>query len=63
MAIYYWVEPKSDLNQLSFEEKEIVINGKTETLRFFWVPLADFDWKQLTFPIDQFVARNLFENK
>jgi hypothetical protein len=27
------------------------------------VPVVDFDWKQLTFPIDQFVARNLFDNK
>ena len=57
MAIYYQVYPKSDLSQLSLEEQNIEVNGKIETLRFFWVPVKEFDLNQLTFPIDKIVAR------
>jgi ADP-ribose pyrophosphatase YjhB (NUDIX family) len=57
MAIYYRVEPISDLNKLSLEEKSIEINGKLETLRFFWTPIEKFNLDHLTFPIDKIVAR------
>jgi ADP-ribose pyrophosphatase YjhB (NUDIX family) len=58
-AIYYQVEPISDISLLSLNEKQIHLNGKTETLRFFWKSIENFDINVLTFPIDQLVARNL----
>lgn len=57
MAIYYRVEPKDPNYQIPQGEREIVVNGKSEYLRFFWEPLADFNIEQLTFPIDKIVAR------
>jgi len=59
IAIYYRVEPISDIRLLSLNEKQIHFNGKTETLRFFWKSIENFDVNVLTFPIDQLVARNL----
>lgn len=59
MAIYYRVEPISDIRELTQEEKVIEINGKTEILNFYWASLKNFDVNQLTFPIDKLVARNL----
>jgi 8-oxo-dGTP pyrophosphatase MutT (NUDIX family) len=57
MAIYYRVEPKDPNFELALEEKQIEINGKIETLRFFWSPIVNFELEQLTFPIDKIVAR------
>lgn len=57
MAIYYRVEPKDPNFELSLEERQIDINGKIETLRFFWSPIVNFELAQLTFPIDKIVAR------
>ncbi|MCG9880680.1 MAG: NUDIX domain-containing protein [Bacteroidia bacterium] len=59
MAIYYRVEPISDIREFTLEEKVIEINGKTELLNFYWASLKNFDVNQLTFPIDKLVARNL----
>lgn len=59
MAIYYRVEPISDISKLTMEEKVIEINGKTEILNFYWASITNFDLNQLTFPIDKMVARNL----
>lgn len=57
MAIYYSVIPISDVKNLSLEEQNIEVNGKVETLRFFWAPLEGFGLNQLTFPVDKIVAR------
>jgi 8-oxo-dGTP pyrophosphatase MutT (NUDIX family) len=57
MAIYYRVEPKNPNFELALEERQIDINGKIETLRFFWSPIVNFELEQLTFPIDKIVAR------
>ncbi|MCF8254605.1 MAG: NUDIX hydrolase [Bacteroidia bacterium] len=57
IAIYYRVEPKNLDAEIDLNEKEITINGKVETLRFFWAASKDFDLNQLTFPIDKIVAR------
>ncbi|OYU95305.1 MAG: NUDIX hydrolase [Bacteroidetes bacterium B1(2017)] len=57
MAIYYRVEPMDDCSQLSLEEREISVNGKIETLRFFWEKVNSFDINLLSFPIDKIVAR------
>jgi 8-oxo-dGTP diphosphatase len=57
IAIYYRVEPKNIDAVIDLNEKEITINGKVETLRFFWASSKDFDLNQLTFPIDKIVAR------
>jgi 8-oxo-dGTP diphosphatase len=57
IAIYYRVEPKNPIFELALEERQIDINGKIETLRFFWSPIINFELEQLTFPIDKIVAR------
>ncbi|MDZ4668924.1 MAG: NUDIX hydrolase [bacterium] len=63
MAIYYRVEPISDVKQLSLLEKTISFGGKEEILRFFWSPMLKFDLNQLTFPIDKIVARKFLLNE
>lgn len=57
MAIYYKVELKDPSAKVQLEEQQIEVNGKVEILRFFWVPLENFDLNLLTFPIDKIVAR------
>ncbi len=57
MAIYYKVELKDPNAKVQLEEQQIEVNGKIEILRFFWVPLENFDLNLLTFPIDKIVAR------
>jgi len=62
MAIYYRVEPKSTNAIVDLTERQIMINGKTEILRFFWSSLKNFEIDQLTFPIDKIVARKFLLN-
>ncbi len=63
LAIYYNVEALDPLENLSLEEKQIDINGKIETLRFYWSPITNFDLHQLSFPIDKIVARKFLQSK
>lgn len=60
IAIYYLVEPTSDWRTLTLDEQQITINGKTETLRFFWVAKENLTPDLVTFPVDKYVIKRFF---
>ncbi len=59
LAIYFFVEPLQWPLEISLEEKQVTVGDRTETLRFFWKAVKDFDVEQLSFPIDKIVARKV----
>ncbi|QJD97820.1 NUDIX domain-containing protein [Mucilaginibacter robiniae] len=62
ISIYYWVKNISPLN-LTFKIKQFDFDGSGEVLQAFrWKKLAELQADDLTFPIDQHVAK-LLANK
>ncbi|MFN4084012.1 MAG: NUDIX hydrolase [Bacteroidia bacterium] len=62
LAIYYRVEPILNDYLISYDEKEITVNGKTEILRFFWADIDKLTTDILTFPVDKYVLENHLKN-
>ncbi|MFY7734587.1 MAG: NUDIX hydrolase [Bacteroidia bacterium] len=56
ISIYYKVEPLQFPVEINLEPFNVQEYGKTETLHFKWVKLANLKPEQLTFPIDKLVC-------
>jgi 8-oxo-dGTP diphosphatase len=55
ISVYYAVNAKGQID-IREDAHEIVVNGRTEKLRFFWVDLHQLHESMLTFPIDKKVC-------
>lgn len=61
ISIYYKVEPILFPIEINLEPFTVQEYGKTETLHFKWVKLANLKPEQLTFPIDKLVCEMLLQ--
>ncbi len=61
ISIYYKVEPLQFPIEINLEPFNVQEYGKTETLHFKWVKLANLKPEQLTFPIDKLVCQMLLQ--
>jgi ADP-ribose pyrophosphatase YjhB (NUDIX family) len=61
ISIYYKVEPIQFPIKINLEPFTVQEYGKTETLHFKWVSLANLKPEQLTFPIDKLVCEMLLQ--
>lgn len=59
ISIYYQVKALDDPAQIRLDEFDIINDGRTEQLRFFWVKRSELQESQLTFPIDKQVCQLL----
>ncbi len=57
VAVYYKVKVIGDVH-IRLDEHEISVNGRSEWLRFFWMPKDELNEKHLTFPIDKHVWKH-----
>jgi ADP-ribose pyrophosphatase YjhB (NUDIX family) len=55
ISVYYRVKSGNTLS-IRLDEHEIQNNGRTESLRFFWVKREELKESMLTFPIDKLVC-------
>lgn len=62
ISIYYRVECLSPISAIRLDAFEIINNGKTETLHFFWQPKNNIHADMVTFPIDKYVVNLLKAN-
>jgi ADP-ribose pyrophosphatase YjhB (NUDIX family) len=61
ISIYYKVEPLQFPIEINLEPFTVQEYGKTETLHFKWIKLANLKPEQLTFPIDKLVCQMLLQ--
>jgi ADP-ribose pyrophosphatase YjhB (NUDIX family) len=61
ISIYYKVEPLQFPIEINLEPFTVQEYGKTETLHFKWIKLANLKPEQLTFPIDKLVCEMLLQ--
>ncbi len=61
ISLYYKVEPLQFPVEINLEPFTVQEYGKTETLHFKWVKLANLKPEQLTFPIDKLVCQMLLQ--
>lgn len=55
ISVYYAVKAKGEID-IREDSHEIIVNGRIEKLRFFWVELHELHEAMLTFPIDKKVC-------
>lgn len=60
IAVYYLVE-QTGIPRWDFEESVAIVDGKTETMRFEWVPLQKFRPELLSFPVDKLVCKQILD--
>lgn len=61
ISVYYEVRALSGLENLRFDEHEILTGGRKETLKFEWVSLDILNEEKLTFPIDKKLVREIIK--
>lgn len=56
IAVYYMVKVTGEVD-IRLDEHEIIVDGRAERLRFFWMPKDELKETHLTFPIDKLVLK------